>query len=30
VSRAVRELGRREERLKGVSAPLDVVSVQWR
>jgi class 3 adenylate cyclase len=30
VSRTVRELGRRQERLKGVSEPLDVVSVEWR
>jgi class 3 adenylate cyclase len=30
VGRTLRELGRREEHLKGVSAPLDVVSIQWR
>jgi class 3 adenylate cyclase len=30
LDRTFRELGRREERLKGVSAPLDVVSVRWR
>jgi class 3 adenylate cyclase len=30
VGRTVREIGRREERLKGVSTPVEVVSVQWR